>query len=170
MPLGGKNQAGRSSCPGRCAYCCREQRARRAPRPSKGCCGRSPPDRSRTANIKPLGHFGPLPARRSHDDVCDSAAPSRLAQKLMPASSAWGLGRVITRRRGYGRAATGEVCCKVTVSIKFFRFRSGRQPGSSSGHSDQLSGCAEVAAEPSQAAIAAISGLTPTMFMTRVRL
>jgi len=45
-----------------------------------------------------------------------------------------GLGRVITRRRGYGRAATGEVCCKVIVSSIFFRFRSGRQPGSSSGH------------------------------------
>src|SRR5262245_36158405 len=87
-----------------------------------------------------------------------------------PTATLLTFGRVITRRRGYGRAATGEVCCKVAVSIIFFRFRSGRQPGSSSGHPDQLSGCAEVAAEPSQAAIAAISGLTPTMFMTRVRL
>ena len=81
-----------------------------------------------------------------------------------------GLGRVITRRRGYRRAATGEMRCKVIVSSIFFRFRSGRQPGSSSGHPDRLSGCAELAAGPSQAAIAAIIRLTPTMFITRVRL
>ena len=35
---------------------------------------------------------------------------------------------------------------------------------------DRLYGAAEVAADPSQAAIAAISGLMPMMFMTRVRL
>ena len=84
--------------------------------------------------------------------------------------SAKGLGRVITRRRGCGRAATGGKRCKVTVSSIFFRFRSGRQRGSASGHPDRFSGSVEVAVEPSQGAIAAISGLMPTMFMTRVRL
>ncbi len=81
-----------------------------------------------------------------------------------------GLGRVITRRRGYRRAATGGMRCKVTVSSIFFRFRSGRQPGSSSGQPDRLSGCAEPAVGPSQAAIAASSGLMPTIFSTRVML
>ena len=57
------------------------------------------------------------------------------------ATSPLGLGRVITRRRGCRRAATGGMRCKVTVSSIFFRFRSGRQPGSSSGHPDRLSGC-----------------------------
>ena len=81
-----------------------------------------------------------------------------------------GLGRVITRRRGCRRTATGGMYCKVTVSSMFSDFGLGGKRASSSGRPDRLSSAAEVAAEPYQAAIAAISGLMPTMFMTRVKL
>ena len=60
--------------------------------------------------------------------------------------------------------------CKVTVSSMFSNFGLGGKRASSSGRPDRLSSAAEVAAEPYQAAIAAISGLMPTMFMTRVKL
>ena len=59
---------------------------------------------------------------------------------------------------------------KVTVSSVFSDFGLGGNLAPSSGRPDRLSGAAEVAAGPCQAAIAAISGLMPTMFMTRVRL
>ena len=84
--------------------------------------------------------------------------------------AAVGLGRVITRRRGCRRTATGGMYCKVTVSSMFSDFGLGGKRASSSGRPDRLSSAAEVAAEPYQAAIAAISGLMPTMFMTRVKL
>ena len=56
------------------------------------------------------------------------------------------------------------------VSSIFFRFRSGGNRGASLRHPERLCGRAAAYAGASQAPIAAISGLTPTMFITRVRL
>ena len=65
-----------------------------------------------------------------------------------------------TRRTGRGAA----------FSSMFLRFRPGGKPGASCGNSDKSHGGAEAEGQTAYAAIAAISGLTPTMFMTRVRL
>jgi hypothetical protein len=81
-----------------------------------------------------------------------------------------GLGRVITRRRGCRRAATGGMRCNVTVSSTFsdlgLEATLVRRPAIVSGSEAPQ----RAEAGRSQAAIAAISGLMPTMFMTRVRL
>jgi hypothetical protein len=60
--------------------------------------------------------------------------------------------------------------CDATVSSMFFRFGPAGNSGASSR--DPKRPCSPTAAKerPFQAAIAAISGLMPTMFMTRVRL
>jgi hypothetical protein len=57
------------------------------------------------------------------DDPDWAAIKGRQCALLVDAK---GLGRVITRRRGCRRAATGGMGCKVTVSSIFFRFQSGR--------------------------------------------
>ena len=61
--------------------------------------------------------------------------------------------------------------CKVTISGIFSDFRV-REASSfiTKANPDRLSACAEPAVGPSQAAIAASSGLTPTIFSTRVML
>ena len=90
------------------------------------------------------------------------AAPNPRAAK--------GLGRVITRRRGCRRPATGGMHFKVTVS-SFFPISVWEE--NLLHHRAVLTGSPalqRLQPGPCQAAIAAISGLMPTMFMTRVKL
>jgi hypothetical protein len=67
------------------------------------------------------GTIGPNVNRYRHLlNKLETKVHSSLAERW---PSAMGLGRVITRRRRYRRAATGGMCCKVTISNIFFRFR-----------------------------------------------
>jgi hypothetical protein len=82
-----------------------------------------------------------------------------------------GLGRVITRRRGCRRTSTGGMHFKVTVSSVFFPISVWE--ANLLHHRGVLTGSPalqRLQPDPCQAAIAAISGLMPTMFMTRVKL
>ena len=81
-----------------------------------------------------------------------------------------GLGRVITRWRGCRPALIGRVCRDATVSSIFFRFRSGGKRGASMRFLKGFEMAQPREPGRSQAPIAAISGLTPRMFMARVRL
>ena len=82
-----------------------------------------------------------------------------------------GLGRVITRRRGCRRAGTGGMRCKVTPFRTYFSDFGLR--GNLVHHRAILTGSPaleRLQPGPLRPLIAAISGLMPTMFMTRVRL
>ena len=65
---------------------------------------------------------------------------------------------------------TGRSWRKTAISSIFFRFRSGSNRGACRAHPEGLCGREPPALGLSQAPIAAISGLTPMMFNTRVRL
>ena len=96
-------------------------------------------------------------------------ARSRMSAPGKATKAAMGLGRVITRCKGHGRPGLTRCAARGRLE-QFLRFGLGGNLVDRAGHSDRLSGAAEVGVEASQAAIAPISGLMPTMFMTRVRL
>src|SRR5262249_28100388 len=84
--------------------------------------------------------------------------------------AALGLGRVITCWRGYLQTTTGRMSGIVVGFEHILPIWSGRKPGMSLGHPERLRGDVAAKTKSSQASIAAISGLMPTVFMTRVKL
>jgi hypothetical protein len=146
--------------------------------PPPGPASRRPPNRRRdcvgSADSQAMKRLRPAQTPEGRVAACRRAVRAhgrcRCVGNDADDKSAQGLGRVITCWSGCRQTTTGRMSGIVAGFEHILSIWSGVKPGMSLGHPERLRGHVAAKTKSSQASIAAISGLMPTTFMTRVKL